>query len=75
MFLFMEDRHSIDVMNRPDANVIPQSWACRDLDGARLIAQEIFAEDHAYTLNVLLLCQDDALRALSISFDSMKALA
>ena len=26
MFLFMEDRHSIDLMNRPDANVIPQSW-------------------------------------------------
>ena len=48
---------------------------CRDLDGARWIAQEIFAEDHAYTLNVLLLCQDDALRELSISFDSMEALA
>ena len=175
MFLFMEDRHSIDVMNRPDANVIPQSWEtqpvlqpsnlcaveykmkffteqwyysgcphvpeyegyaksiaeklpdffksrlslhdavirririredfwnhyeltldldshsayakikrlvfhgahmqiCDDLDGARWIAQEIFAEDHAYTLNVLLLYQDDALRELSISFDSMEAL-
>lgn len=48
---------------------------CDDLDGARWIAQEIFAEDHAYTLNVLLLCQDDALRELSISFDSMEALA
>ena len=50
--------------------------SCRHcLDGARWIAQEIFAEDHAYTLNVLLLCQDDALRELSISFDSMEALA
>lgn len=48
---------------------------CDDLDGARWIAQEIFAEDHAYTLNVLLLYQDDALRELSISFDSMEALA
>ena len=48
---------------------------CDDLDGARWISQEIFAEDHAYTLNVLLLCQDDALRELSISFDSMEALA
>ena len=49
---------------------------CDDLDGARWIAQEIFEEeDHAYTLNVLLLCQDDALRELSISFDSMGALA
>lgn len=48
---------------------------CDDLDGARWIAQEIFEEDHAYTLNVLLLCQDDALWELSISFDSMGALA
>ena len=45
------------------------------LDVYKRQAQEIFAEDHAYTLNVLLLCQDDALRELSISFDSMEALA